>query len=188
MNDSIAAGWEDDDLNSLFDDEEIEETLELLDEIVEGEIIEIGDYMPEEFAPNLPRVGRERKRTPKTERQLQDWRSKNRDKVRASNQRARAKKLGAKVIDFGVEHWQLLLKAYDSRCAYCGEQTKYLYPDHVIPLSRGGNHTITNIVPSCPDCNHFKGGYTPEEAGMKFMVSVNILEYLTQTSLFEDDK
>jgi integrase len=43
LNDSIASGWEDDDLNSLFDDEEFEEAVEILDEIVEGEVIETSE-------------------------------------------------------------------------------------------------------------------------------------------------
>ena len=38
-------------------------------------------------------------------------------------------------------------------CAYCGEQTDDMQPDHVIPLSRGGSNSITNIVPSCGLCN-----------------------------------
>lgn len=29
--------------------------------------------------------------------------------------------------------------------------------DHVIPLSRGGDHSIDNIVPSCFSCNASKG-------------------------------
>jgi hypothetical protein len=43
LNDSIASGWEDDDLNSMFDDEEFEEVAEILDEIVEGEVIETSE-------------------------------------------------------------------------------------------------------------------------------------------------
>lgn len=35
--------------------------------------------------------------------------------------------------------------------------------DHVIPLSRGGKHIISNIVPSCPKCNNKKRAKLPSE-------------------------
>jgi hypothetical protein len=38
--------------------------------------------------------------------------------------------------------------------------------DHVIPVVKGGSKTWDNIVTCCFDCNHRKGGRTPEEAGM----------------------
>lgn len=54
-------------------------------------------------------------------------------------------------------------------CQYCGRQTKELTLDHVIPRRRGGNHTWENIVSACKPCNRRKGGYTPEEVGMKLL-------------------
>lgn len=53
-------------------------------------------------------------------------------------------------------------------CQYCGVQPgrTQLTVDHVLPRSRGGLTTWDNVVTACRDCNHRKGGRTPEEANM----------------------
>jgi 5-methylcytosine-specific restriction endonuclease McrA len=53
-------------------------------------------------------------------------------------------------------------------CQYCGHKcpTEDLTFDHVIPIVKGGSKTWDNIVTCCFECNHHKGGNTPEEAGM----------------------
>lgn len=50
-------------------------------------------------------------------------------------------------------------------CIYCGEllTPKTACADHMTPLSRGGDNTIDNIVPSCSSCNSRKGTKTVEE-------------------------
>jgi len=53
-------------------------------------------------------------------------------------------------------------------CVYCGSK-KDLTIDHVIPRSRGGRNTWTNLVACCQKCNLKKGDKTPEEAGMKLI-------------------
>lgn len=53
------------------------------------------------------------------------------------------------------QEWENKKKSYNYTCAYCGKQTK-LTKDHVIPLSKGGNDNIENIVPSCQSCNSRK--------------------------------
>ena len=42
------------------------------------------------------------------------------------------------------------------RCHYCGRMAK-LTIDHVIPLSKGGDHSRSNVVPACQRCNSQKG-------------------------------
>jgi 5-methylcytosine-specific restriction endonuclease McrA len=39
--------------------------------------------------------------------------------------------------------------------------------DHVIPLSKGGNSTFSNLVSCCKACNSYKDNKTPEEIGLK---------------------
>jgi 5-methylcytosine-specific restriction endonuclease McrA len=53
-------------------------------------------------------------------------------------------------------------------CQYCGTQPgrSHLTVDHVLPRSRGGATSWENVVTACRDCNHRKGGRTPEEANM----------------------
>ena len=45
-------------------------------------------------------------------------------------------------------------------CQYCGS-TKNLTLDHVIPKSRGGQHSWDNLATACNACNARKGDRTP---------------------------
>ena len=58
-----------------------------------------------------------------------------------------------------------------NQCQYCGKKfhRDNLSMDHVIPRSRGGPSTFTNIVTACKTCNAFKDNKTPDEAGMKLL-------------------
>jgi 5-methylcytosine-specific restriction endonuclease McrA len=53
-------------------------------------------------------------------------------------------------------------------CQYCFHRLpeKELTFDHVVPRSRGGRKTFTNIVTACRPCNARKGHRTCDEAGM----------------------
>lgn len=53
----------------------------------------------------------------------------------------------------------------DGSCQYCG-LTKRLTIDHVIPVSKGGENSWTNMVTCCWDCNNRKGNRSPEEWGV----------------------
>jgi len=53
------------------------------------------------------------------------------------------------------QEWEKILDKSRSRCFYCGEK-RPLTIDHVIPLSKGGLHTASNIVPACKSCNSSK--------------------------------
>jgi 5-methylcytosine-specific restriction endonuclease McrA len=57
------------------------------------------------------------------------------------------------------------------RCQYCGHKRPLedLTYDHVVPRSRGGSTTWTNIVTACHECNFRKGGRTPDEAAMQLL-------------------
>ena len=53
-------------------------------------------------------------------------------------------------------------------CQYCGRRLprQELNLDHVIPRSQGGTSVWENVVCSCHECNHRKGGRTPQQANM----------------------
>jgi len=51
------------------------------------------------------------------------------------------------------------------KCAYCGTTGELTF-DHVIPRSKGGRTSWTNIVAACSPCNLRKGGRMPREAKM----------------------
>lgn len=50
-------------------------------------------------------------------------------------------------------------------CQYCGEGAESI--DHVIPRSRGGQHTWDNVVAACRRCNTRKMNRLPSEAGLR---------------------
>lgn len=54
------------------------------------------------------------------------------------------------------------------KCQYCGSKEKMgdLTYDHVLPKSRGGKTSWTNIVTCCYGCNSKKRDRTPREARM----------------------
>lgn len=60
---------------------------------------------------------------------------------------------------------QNIYKRDGNRCQYCGGRD-YLTLDHVLPKSRGGKDTWTNLVTACQKCNTVKGDRTPAEADM----------------------
>ena len=51
------------------------------------------------------------------------------------------------------------------RCQYCGT-SKDLTLDHVLPRSRKGRSSWTNLVTACKACNAHKGNALPEEIGL----------------------
>ncbi len=58
-----------------------------------------------------------------------------------------------------------VLKRDNHSCQYCG-RNKHLTLDHVIPVSKGGQHKWDNVVTACESCNQRKRDRTPLEAGM----------------------
>lgn len=69
------------------------------------------------------------------------------------------------------------------QCQYCGKTDHPLTIDHIVPRSRGGEHTWENLITACSRCNSKKGNKTPREAGMhplKKAVRPNNLMFLQQ--------
>ena len=46
-------------------------------------------------------------------------------------------------------------RLYSNNCIHCGSKER-ITMDHLIPVSRGGRHSIGNIVPMCQECNFSK--------------------------------
>ena len=74
-----------------------------------------------------------------------------------SENRRRAQKQSAPMNDFTATQWEAMQVAFEYRCAYCHKRRKgKLTQDHITPLSKGGSHTLSNIVPACKSCNSRK--------------------------------
>ena len=85
------------------------------------------------------------------------WKAAHPDECRAHGAARRARKHNAPVNDFTAAQWREVQEIFDHRCAYCGRRAKgHLTQDHIEPLSKGGSHTLANIVPACRSCNSRK--------------------------------
>ena len=51
--------------------------------------------------------------------------------------------------------WELILRKFDSGCAYCGTKNT-IEQDHFVPVKQGGGYTKENILPACRSCNASK--------------------------------
>lgn len=73
---------------------------------------------------------------------------------RRVGRRARhAREKGASGTFTWIEVMRLFL-LFDRRCAYCEQPIDgQPDPEHVVPLSKGGSNSITNILPACRSCN-----------------------------------
>jgi hypothetical protein len=67
----------------------------------------------------------------------------------------RVKDAGRK--NHGYEHYKDEVFSRDgNRCVYCGSPSD-LTLDHVVPQSKGGEHSIDNLATCCASCNSSKG-------------------------------
>lgn len=87
------------------------------------------------------------------------WKRFNPASVAASCERHRVLKRDAPGDGVSANQWKIVLADSMGLCAYCSER-KPLTMDHVDPLSRGGAHDVTNVVPACASCNASKGNKT----------------------------
>jgi 5-methylcytosine-specific restriction endonuclease McrA len=79
--------------------------------------------------------------------------------LRESNRRAL--KRGVEIRDLTPQQWEYIKTASGHRCAYCKRKSKSLEQDHITPISQGGNHSFSNIVPACKSCNSKKCAGSP---------------------------
>jgi 5-methylcytosine-specific restriction endonuclease McrA len=80
------------------------------------------------------------------------WRVTHKDHVNAITKAYQSRK-AATVCDFTYQEWVEVQEEFNHCCAYCGLPASPMTMDHMTPLSRGGQHTRTNIVPACVSCN-----------------------------------
>jgi len=59
------------------------------------------------------------------------------------------------IHDLTDGQWSALVEAW-AGCAYCGNRSDQLQRDCMLPISRGGRYTLSNVVPACRSCNASK--------------------------------
>lgn len=80
------------------------------------------------------------------------------DKARVlySSLKHRASKSG-QPLEVTLKELRALLAAFDGKCVYCNateeEAMRTHHVDHIIAISKGGRHHISNLVVSCGTCN-----------------------------------
>lgn len=83
-----------------------------------------------------------------------------------------------------------IFKRDGGRCQYCGT-SRDLTIDHVIPRSKGGKSTWTNLVTAYKTCNSKKSDYALEKVGMKLLKPPVKPSYLTflkmNTGVYRDE-
>ncbi len=67
----------------------------------------------------------------------------------------RQRRMAAVVHDLTDGQWRALQDAWGG-CAYCGAADRPLQKDCLLPISRGGRYTLSNVVPACGSCNASK--------------------------------
>lgn len=60
---------------------------------------------------------------------------------------------------------QQIYEKYNGHCAYCGCEMEYkdMQVDHVKALYIGGSDELSNMLPACRSCNHYKHTLDVEE-------------------------
>jgi 5-methylcytosine-specific restriction endonuclease McrA len=64
--------------------------------------------------------------------------------------------------DLTAEQWEDIKASQNYKCAMCGEE-KSLHRDHIIPVTKGGAFTKSNIQGLCKSCNSSKNNRIIEE-------------------------
>ena len=82
----------------------------------------------------------------KVRQQRRDWAKT--EKGVLANRGARHRRRGA-ALSVEAKQWWQNLKV--KTCWYCGSPADEI--DHIIPISRGGDGSLRNVVPACRSCN-----------------------------------
>ena len=112
-----------------------------------------------------------------------EYRTSRREHTRLYCGSLRATEAGNRVDEFTwpdlLDYWSDNAIPFD-RCYLCGEKGEYngvagLHIDHVVPIARGGAHTMDNLRPACSSCNLMKNRSTLDEYRDKVVRTASFL-------------
>lgn len=95
--------------------------------------------------------------------QAMDARWKKTPKGIAAKRRSSARRRGiiaSTANDLTADEWQETLTSFGYSCAYCLKLLVRDTQDHIVPITAGGAHTKSNVVPACGSCNSKWGNRT----------------------------
>lgn len=113
---------------------------------------------PEKVAENMRSL--RRRKGEEGLREYREYRRRNKDRYALHAKKKRAKRqaaISATVTTITLSEWNAIKTKQKGRCFYCGKTVKKLTMDHVVPLVKGGEHSLSNIVAACLSCNCSKG-------------------------------
>lgn len=78
---------------------------------------------------------------------------------------------------FGPELRLAVYNKTDGHCAYCGKliSISKMQIDHIRALHVGGSNEMSNLLPSCASCNHWKSTMTLKQFRDTVRKSVHVL-------------
>jgi 5-methylcytosine-specific restriction endonuclease McrA len=76
--------------------------------------------------------------------------------------RRKARERGNHVVRVTTTQIRERFEQFAHCCAYCGAATSRLQTEHFLPISKGGTHVLSNVLPACKPCNHSKFNHDPE--------------------------
>lgn len=111
------------------------------------------EYYKTHKKENKERTSNYRKNNPEKVRQIKaDYRKNNPEAVQKHHMTRRARKAQNGVFEVSKKELQRLMKG---PCVSCGSMER-INIDHIIPIARGGAHSIGNLQPLCKSCNSSK--------------------------------
>lgn len=101
------------------------------------------------------------------------YRKKHPEQIEGHRETYRALKKNAPINDLSALQWREIQAVCDHRCVYCRKRAKgHLTQDHIMPLSKGGSHTVSNVVPACQSCNSRKNNGAPLTAVQPLLLTL----------------
>jgi len=87
-------------------------------------------------------------------KRIKQYQKDNKEKCNAITQKHNALKKGLE-SSLTDKQWQETKQHFNDKCCYCGKRLPLTY-EHFIPVTKSGEYTVNNIIPSCQSCNSSK--------------------------------